>query len=192
MVLNCTIRDEEICETPGLEALEQASSSLDLWTEMTSCEGWQRPAAEQLDRLTSDVASVWARASAAAGELLGVEQQTAILAAHLLTVPTDLVLWVLTTLPVPHRSLRKTILQELPKRLGIELAYQADFPPVIRSLFEGRESSALGAALHIGRRILPSAEVWPKTIAGSDASLVDVVPADDFSKAAGAAKNAIG
>ena len=40
-------------------------------------------------------------------------------------------------------------------------------------------------------RILPSADVWPETIPGSEAGLMNVVPAEDFAKAAEAAKMTI-
>jgi hypothetical protein len=95
----------------------------------------------------------------------------AVLAVHLLAVPTDLVLWVLTTVPVGHQHLRQVLLRELPPRLGSALARRADLPGVFRELMEPDSRSRLGLSLEIGRQTLTSAQLWPVTAPTEDDQL---------------------
>ena len=156
--------------------------------EMANSEAWRRPDVDRLDGLTSDTARRWARLASAAAAHLGVVREEATLAAHLLVVPTDLVLWALTMVPVPHAGIRRALLERLPRRLGTILAIRAGFPPNIVNLFHPTSSSPLAACLHLARPSLPMAEVWPDPLPGGQEVLLQVAPAEALGRAARAAR----
>ncbi len=192
MVLACSVRSVGPELPRDLAQLEEHANDLDLWFEITACDTWARPHASRLDELSKSVATLWARAAAAAAEHLDIEPGVAALAAHLAVVPTDLVLWVLTTLPVPHLGLRQTLLRTLPKRLGTCLAQMADFPQELLQVLNPDLSrpTRLGACLYLSRAELPSASVWPLTV-GDDEGLMEMAPPARIASASGAAREAI-
>lgn len=190
VVLANTIRSPELTPPMGLGAVEEFADSLGLWTELTDATRWQRERAGNLDRLTRRAAIVWARGSAAAAEVLGVDPEAAGLTAHLVTVPTDLVLWVLAALPVPHNGVRRTLLTELPRRIGAGLARLADFPDQLRRVLDGSSPTALGTCLHVCRSLVPSAAVWPVTVPSEEAVLEFATPLQ-LQRAANAARQAV-
>lgn len=190
MVLACAIRSVELPRPRGLEDVSRFAAELDLWPDIIGAEKWQRSRAGTLDRLTRRVAIVWSRGAAAAAEVLGVSPAAAELAAHLVTVPTDLVLWVLAALPVPHNGIRRALLAELPRRIGAGLAHLADFPEELRTVLEGREVTGLGACLHVSRSLVPSAAAWPTTVP-DDEAVLEIAPAERLSRAAAAARRAV-
>jgi len=190
MVLACSIRSDVLPPPAGLGDIDDFAASLDLWNDITGAARWQRERAGTLDRLTRRATIVWSRGAAAAARVLDVNPTAAELAAHLITVPTDLVLWVLSALPVPHRGIRRTLLAELPRRLGAGLAHLADFPRDHCILFEGHEASRLGTCLHVSRNLVPSAAAWPQTIPNDDA-LLSVASVDELQRAAEAAAAAV-
>jgi len=164
MVLACSVRSADLERPRTVTELETAASSIDAWGEMVGSEAWQRPSSAQLDDLTGRAATLWSLAASAAAPHLGVDPEAAALATHLITVPTDLVLWVLTTLPLPHQGVRRTLLRRLPERLGAALAERADFPAELHSLFAPDTAHPLGICLCLARETLPSAAVWPLTV----------------------------
>ena len=89
-------------------------------------------------------------------------------------MPTDLVLWVFSTLPVPHLGMRQALLNRLPRRVGSTLARLADFPESIRDLFNPQTPTPLGVCLHLGRERLPSATLWPATVPHEDERLLEI------------------
>jgi hypothetical protein len=190
MVLSCSVRSSEISRPTTLEDLEKTAQELDLWVEMIGSDGWQRPHAGRLDELTRTVAIGWSRAAGAAAPHFDTDTGTTRLAAHLMAVPTDLVLWVLATLPVPHQRLRQTLLQHLPQRLGTSLAEQADFHDPFRSLGSPSGVTGLGASLHLGRETLPSAGVWPATVPEDQSALLEIADPSILTAAANAARDA--
>jgi len=174
----------------GLDEIDDFAAELDLWPEVTGAERWQRNRAGTLDRLTRRVAIVWSRGAAAAARVLDVPPATAELAAHLITVPTDLVLWVLAALPVPHQGIRRALLAELPRRIGAGLGHLADFPEDFRLVLEGTRPTALGACLHVSRALVPSAAAWPMTVPDDEAVLSLAAP-ERLQEAAAAARRAV-
>jgi hypothetical protein len=174
----------------GIEHVDEFAASLELWPDLTDAKKWQRGRTGTLDRLTRRVSIVWSRGAAAAAEVLGVDPGAAQLAAHLITVPTDLVLWVLAALPVPHHGIRRTLLRELPRRIGAGLGHLADFPVDFRSVLEGKVPTELGACLHISRNLVPSAAVWPRTMP-NDESVLEFATPQQLQLAATAAKQAV-
>jgi hypothetical protein len=190
MVLACSIRSDELTPPKGLGDIEAFSTSLELWPEITGAKKWQRGRAGTLDRLTRRAAIVWARGASAAARELDVDPTTAELAAHLMTVPTDLVLWVLSALPVPHQGIRRSLLAELPRRIGAGLAHLADFPETFRQIFDGTRTSRLGACLHVSRDLIPSAAVWPMTVP-NDEAMLSIATTEKLRHAAAAARSAV-
>lgn len=191
MVLACSIRSPHLEQPETLTQLSDVAAELGLWQEMIDNEAWLRPAARRIDELVEDAASSWAAAATAAAPHMSVSPDAARLAAHLVTVPTDLVLWVLSTLPVSHRQLKRTLVRELPRRLGRSLAQMADFPLPIRQLFEGSLVTHLGACLHVGRGVLPTAHVWPPTVPADEELLATMLPHGSLVKAAAAVREKI-
>ncbi len=191
MVLACSLRAASVPRPRTLGELERMASELDLWVEMTGSEAWRRPHAERLDGLTRRVVETWARAAAAAAPHLGIEPGAAALAVHLVVVPTDLVLWVLSSLPVPHQRARHALLRLLPQRVGTSLARLADFPPAFRSVLEVEEVTPLGACLALSRETLDSASVWPRTVPGDESRLLEVADPAALTSAAAAAREAV-
>jgi len=190
MVLSTSIRSPDLPPPPGLDAINEFAASLRLWPELTEAKKWQRARAATLDRLTRRVTIVWARGAGAAAEVLGLDPGAAQLAAHLITVPTDLVLWVLAALPVPHIGIRRTLLTELPRRIGAGLGQLADFPEDFRLVLEGKVPTQLGSCLHVSRNLIPSAAVWPMTVPNEEAVLEFATP-HQLQRAAHAARRAV-
>jgi hypothetical protein len=188
MVLACTVHSGDDGGPTTLDALEEIAATLDLWEEMTGSEFLRRPDAGRLDDFIGRGVATWSRAAAAAAPHLGVDPATATLAAHLAAVPTDLVLWVLTTLPVPHQGLRKTLLVELSRRVGSRLAHLADFPVVFREILNPQKPTPLGACLHLGRECLPSTSTWPVTIPDDGECMLEIALASALASAADAAR----
>jgi hypothetical protein len=188
MVLACTLHNRNSRGPLTLGALEKIAGALDLWEEMTSSEYLRRPDAGRLDDFIGRGVATWSRAAAAAAPYLGVDPETATLAAHLTAVPTDLVLWVVTTLPVPHDGLRKTLMVELSRRVGSRLAHLADFPRVFREVLDPRKPTSLGACLHLGRECLSSTSTWPVTIPDDGECMLEIASASALALAAGAAR----
>ena len=191
MVLACCIRSPHLEAPETLPELAQVADELGLWQEMVDNETWLRPSARRIDELVEEATVSWSAAATAAAPHCGVSPGAAKLAAHLVTVPTDLVLWVLSTLPVFHPHLQRTLVRELPRRLGRSLAYMADFPPAIRQLFEGSLVTHLGACLHLGRDALPTAHVWPATVPGDSDLLAAMLPDGSLAEAAAAVRETI-
>ncbi len=189
-VLACSVRSSELLAPQTLNGLEQTATELDLWVEMTGTDGWRRPHADRLDGLTRRVVLTWSRAAAAAAPHLGVEPGTAALAAHLAVVPTDLVLWVLASLSVPHARTRQTLLQRLPQRIGCGLARLADFPEPLRQVFEWSEPTPIGACLALARETLDSGAVWLATAPDDSDRLLEVADPEALAAAAAAARAA--
>jgi hypothetical protein len=190
MVLACSIRSADLPPPGGLDEVDAFAASLDLWPEVTTAKKWQRGRAGTLDRLTRRVAIVWSRGAAAAARVLGVEPSAAELASHLITVPTDLVLWVLAALPVPHHGIRRALLAELPKRIGGGLGHLADFPTDLRRVLDGGEATRLGVCLHVSRSLVPSAAAWPMTVPDEESVLAFATP-KDLQRAATEARKAV-
>jgi hypothetical protein len=188
MVLACTVRNSRSPGPLTLAELETIATDLDLWEEMFNSGFLRRPEAPKLDRLVRRTVAAWSQTAAAAAPHLDVAPETASLAVHLVTVPTDLVLWVLTTLPVPHREFRKTLLEHLSRRVGSRLAHLADFPSVIRRVLDPRSATPLGACLQLGRECLPTAATWPSTVPAAGATTEDVASPAALALAADAAR----
>jgi hypothetical protein len=191
MVLACSVRVPNQQPPSSLGELTSLANELSLWDEMLGDGSWQRPAADRIDDLVGYSSLAWSNASTVAASHIGVPADTARLAVHLVTVPTDLVLWVLSTLPVSHRRLKATLVRELPRRLGQSLAHMADFPIPFRQLFDTGVATHLGACLHLGRTALPSAHVWPATIPDDTRLLTSVLSNDALSQAAAAIRKAV-
>ena len=188
MVLACTVRNRSHRGPLTLAELETIAADLDLWGEMIGSGFLKRPEAPNLDGLIRRVVATWSQTAAAAAPHLDVAPETASLAVHLVTVPTDLVLWVLATLPVPHRRLRKTLLEHLSRRVGSRLAHLADFPSAIRRVLDPRSATALGACLQIGRECLPTAATWPSTVPAGGESMLEIASPTALALAADAAR----
>jgi hypothetical protein len=191
MVLACSVRVPNQQPPDTLSGLTELAVELGLWDEMLRDGSWQRPAADRIDDLVGYSACTWADASTAAASHIGVSADTARLAVHLVTVPTDLVLWVLSTLPVSHRRLKATLVRELPRRLGQSLAHMADFPVPFRQLFDGNLATHLGACLHLGRSALPTAHVWPATVPEDTRLLTALLSQDVLSQAVAAIRSSV-
>lgn len=183
MVLACSIREPGVSPPETLKELAVSAADLDLWSEMLGDSKWQRPEATRIDDLVENAAATWSETATAAASHIGVPADTVRLAVNLVTVPTDLVLWVLSTLPVSHRRLKYTLVRELPRRLGKSLAHMADFPPAFRQLFDGSAVTHLGACLHLGRGVLPTSHVWPATMPGDERLLADTISRGILAKA---------
>ena len=188
MVLACAVHSGDDGGPLTLTALEEIAGALDLWEEMLSSEFLRRPDAGRLDGFIGRGVDLWSRAAAAAAPHLEVDPETAVLAVHLAAVPTDLVLWVLTTLPVPHHGLRKSLLVELSRRVGSRLAHLADFPVVFREILNPQKPTPMGACLHLGRECLPSISMWPVTIPGDGECMLEIASASALALAADAAR----
>jgi hypothetical protein len=188
MVLACTVRGRSGSGPMTLTELETIAADLDLWEEMLGSGFLNRPEAPRLDGLTRQVVSHWSQTAAAAAPHLDVEPETASLAVHLVTVPTDLVLWVLATLPVPHPRLRIALLEQLSRRVGSRLAHLADFPLVIRRVLDPRSPTPLGVCLDLGRKCLATAATWPPTVPDAGKALQRVASTAALDLAAAAAR----
>jgi hypothetical protein len=187
MVLACSIHSPHLQHPEALGELLQLAVELDLWDDMTASELWRRPQTGRIDELTERAVTNWTRAARAAAIHIGVPEDTVRLAIPLAVVPTDLVMWVLSTLPVPHRRLRTALLRELPRRIGLGLTHRADFPEPFRRLFDRAAVSPLGTCLHLAREVLPSAQVWPETVPEDESLLLSVASPATLTRAAVAA-----
>ena len=188
MVFACSVHNMEQPAPLTLGELETSATRMDVWGDMIGSEFLQRPEAGKLDELVRHVVVTWSQTAAAAAPHLGVDPEAASLAVHLVAVPTDLVLWVLTTLPVPHQRLRKALLNHLARRVGARLAHLADFPTSISSVLDPREVTPLGVALHIGRGCVPQAATWPLTIPTDGNDFPDIASPTTLALAADAAR----
>jgi len=186
MVVACAVPDR----TPGapttLEELAAAATACDLWTQMACGQTWHRPHAGRIDELTSSVAVNWSRLARAAASSLGIDPGAAELAAHLLVVPTDLVLWVLATVPIPRNELRLTLLRRLPRRLALGLGIRASFPDELRTMLSGDRASAAGVCLHLARPFLDSAALWQDPVPEDESRMLEVAGASALARAAAA------
>jgi hypothetical protein len=191
MVLACSVRSAPLSRPSTLEDLAETAGQLDVWEEMIGTERWRRPPAGRLDQLSRSVVTSWTAGAEAAASVLGVEPGEASLGAHLLAVPTDLVLWVLATVDVPHQGLRLTLLRELPRRLFVGLALLADLPATFRRLATGVERSPLAVSLDIARRALPSAGVWTATVIENEDLTCEGVSSEDVESATLAVREAL-
>jgi hypothetical protein len=188
MVLARTVRGRSHSGPQTLRELETIAVDLDLWDEMIGSSFLNRPEAPKLDELTRQVVSHWSQTAGAAAPHLGVEPETASLAVHLATVPTDLVLWVLATLPVSHQRLRKTLLEHLSRRVGSRLAHLADLPSDFRRILDPRSPTPLGVCLDVGRQCLKTSETWPSTVPDQGRGLQRVASTAALDLAAAAAR----
>ena len=179
-----SIRGPGLQPPESLAELTASAAALNLWNEMLGDSKWQRPDAPRIDDLVEGASSTWSNAATAAARHMGVPVDTARLAVNLVTVPTDLVLWVLSSLPVSHRRLKYTLVRELPRRLGKSLSHMADFPPAFRQLFDGAAVTRLGACLHLSRGVLPTAHVWPTTMPGDESLIAAMISRGTLSEAA--------
>lgn len=172
----------------SMAEIESATAEIGVASELAEAEFLKRPDAGRLDRLVRRLVSVWSRTAAAAAPHLGVDRRTASLAVHLVSVPTDLVLWVLTTLPVPHRQLRKALLEHLSRRVGSRLARMADFPTPFRDIISPLKATPLGVCLNLGRRVLPTVSGWPATVPADARTELDFASSTALAMAADAAR----
>ncbi len=168
--------------------IETATAEIAIVPDLVAAEFLQRPDAGRLDRLVRRLVSVWSRTAAAAAPHLGVNPRTASLAVHLVSVPTDLVLWVLTRLPVPHRQLRKALLHHLSRRVGARLARLADFPTPFRDIITPHAPTPLGVCLNLGRQSLSAVAGWPPTVPDGEGRELEIVSPAVLALAADAAR----
>lgn len=176
--------------TTTMRALEELELELQLSTLMAANESWCRPYSSRLDGLTRSVVDAWSRAAAAAAPFFGVHADTAVVGAHLIVVPTDLVLWMLTTVPVSHLGVRHGLLRSLPRRLGTGLAQLVNFPPPFAELLTAPHPTALAACLQVGREVIPSAPVWLDTLPGGTGALASAASRATIEAALAAAQAA--
>jgi hypothetical protein len=191
MVFARAVHDGADAGPGGLAELEQVPAGLDVRRELAGAPFLKRPDAPRLDGLVQQVVVAWTRAAGAAAPHLGVDPGAAALAVHLVVVPTDLVLWVLATLPVPHRNLRRALLERLPRRLGASLGRLADFPKLFCEVLEPLRATPLGVCLQLGRATLPTTGPWPRTVPGDDRDHAGVASATALALAADAARQAV-
>jgi hypothetical protein len=190
MVLACAVRGPVDDHPHTLHELRRHAMDLDVWRDMATAGALRRQATARIDDLTSRTAQVWSKGAAAAAPHVGVPVDSARLAAHLVVVPTDLVLWLLTTVPIPHKKLRSTIVRALPRRLGRSLALLGNFPEPFQSLFTQDSVTALGVCLHLARQILPSPQLWPLTVPEDESALFESLSPGVLTAAATAARRA--
>ena len=164
MVLASCVHAEETPPPLSLTDLGELDQELGLSAMMAENESWRRPSNERIDGLTRSVVDRWSRAARVAAPHLGVDPETAVVAVHLLVVPTDLVLWTLATVPVAHQGVRHSLLRRLPRRLGAGLAQLVSFPPPFTELLTRPQPTPLATILQIGRSVVPSAPVWLDTL----------------------------
>lgn len=171
MVLTCSVDTEELPSPSTLTELHELARHMNLWSELTANSSWLRPTVPRLDELSTTTASTWSANATRAAPFLDVDPELAELAAHLVVVPTDLVLWVLATLPIRHDGVRRVLLRELPRRIGTTLALRAGFPGTITSIIKGSPPNPLGVCLHLARYGLPSESLWHQTIPEDESCL---------------------
>jgi len=89
---------------------------------------------------------------------------------------------------VPHRQLRKALLDHLSRRVGSRLARMADFPAPFRDIISPLTATPLGVCLNIGRRVLPTISGWPATVPVDDGEELDFASTTALALAADAAR----
>ncbi len=181
-------------DTVTLDGLAAFATGHDLWFEIASADRLKRPSKPRIDQAITSLSAVLARASRAAAAPLGAEADRTALAAHLLTVPSDLFLYVLATVPVPVEPIRRTLLEQLPRRLGHGLAARAGFPRSMAPLFGAGELNPIAAAVHVARESVPQGALLPQiardpeavfALAGPDAAAAAVRAARDAAREVG-------
>jgi len=164
LVLTSLVSTDELTLVGGLEELARVAQDMKILPLLCQTEAWIRPEATRLDRLSAGSAGKWGKAASAAADALGLSPDLMRLGAHALVVPTDLVLWVLTTIAIPHRGLSQALLELLPARVGRALASRASFPPEIQALFAPDTLTPVGICLGLSRQALNSPGVWPSLL----------------------------
>ncbi|MCP4902392.1 MAG: DUF4388 domain-containing protein [bacterium] len=172
MVLACSLFAEELANPSTLTELGQVAKEMNLWAELGANTSWRRPSVPRLDELTSRAVASWSRAASVAAPFLDVDPGLAHLAAHLVVIPTDLVLWVLATLPIRHEGVRRVLLSELPRRIGATLAHRANFPHAVTAVIKGGTPTHLGGCLQLSRSSVPSESLWHRPVPGDEKSLL--------------------
>ncbi len=190
MVVACSVRHPGASHPATLAALEEDVGLPGLWRELTRDGTWRRRETPQLDRLTAAIAGGWSRLAAAAAPHLGVDPAAAALAAHLLPVPADMVLWILSSVPMPSGGIQRPLLRLLSRRIGMVLAARSDFPAAIADLFAAREVTPLGLCLHLGRDGLASGMGWLDPVQEADAEELDAFDDAALARAAAAVEQA--
>lgn len=191
LALHCGVREPgTAAPVADLAAVDRVADGLGLFDEMAASERWRRAPSPRLDELTTTVVDLWCRGAEAAAPHVGLEPARAALAVHLVVVPSDIVLWVLSHLPVDHHRLRQALLGRLPRRLGAGLARLAIFDPEIVDLLEAPRASPLGIALHLGRLMVPSAPAWIETALTDDDGILLGASPDRVTRASKASREA--
>ncbi len=188
MVVACSVRDPSGQPPKGLDAIEKLTEFPELSREMTTNDTWTRPESPRLDQLAAVAAGQWAHLARVAAGALGADPHAAVLAAHLLVVPTDLVLWGLSTVPVPHAAAGRAVLRRLAQRTGAVLASRADFPRPFRELFTGDATTLLALSLHLAKPHIASPSVWLDP--APDGAASPDLPQDVYDRAAHAVQEA--
>ncbi len=160
MVIACSVRAPSAPPPEELDALTRLTEDPELGREMIANETWRRVESPRLDRLAAVAASQWGHLARIAASVLEASPQSAMLAAHLLVVPTDLVLWGLATVPVPHSGAGRAVLHRLARRTGTVLSARADFPHSLGALFKGASPTPLAVSLHLAKPYIASSSVW--------------------------------
>jgi|GEM_PF-1698967 len=192
MVVACSVRCPGVSHPDNLAALEREAEVAELWQAMVSNGAWRRNGSPRLDRLTPAIAERWSRLAAVAAPHLGVDPQAATLAAHLLVVPVDLVLWVLSSVPMPHGNIQRAVLRRLSRRIGSALAARSDFPEEIGGLFSARQATPLAVSLHLGRGGLSAGMSWLDPVQEAEEELLGDFDASTLAGAATAVDEAGG
>lgn len=190
MVFARSVRATGVPEPLTLGELERSANLHHVWPDLAGAVFLRRPDVAKLDSFIHRVVTMWSRTAAAAAPHLGVDPGSATLAVHLASVPADLVLYVLATLPVPHDRLRRALLDRLSRRVGSRLARLADFPPVLREVFSPGRPTPLGACLHIGRAQIPEIGAWPRTLPDGGGSVLEIASEAAVDAATDAAREA--
>lgn len=183
LVLASTIPDAGLPAVKSLDELLELAGKMNVVGDLAAAQSWRRPENPPLDQLGSEVSQKWAEAAAAAAAPLDLPSPLAALGAHILSVPTDLVLWVLGSVGIRQRGLRQALLEQLPEILGQALSSRASFPKTLQSLFFPPVISPLGAALEISRSVLPSASLWPDLLGGDSGLLFEHLDANRLREA---------
>lgn len=173
LVLASTISSEDLAPVETMDDLLEAAAEMEIIRALGTTSSWVRPDSPRLDQLSSQAAVGWARAAAAVAPALSFPPEPAKLAAHVLIVPTDLVLWVLGRVALPHRGLRQALLELLPLRVGQALAARASFPAKFQALFYPPCHTGLGLGLELSRGRLPGAAVWPRVVDADSGVLLE-------------------
>ena len=189
LVLASTISTGEISAVEGMDQLLEVAGDMEILPLLGASEHWRRPENPRLDSLGSEISRRWAAAAACAAGALDLDPQLAMLGAHILSVPTDLVLWVLGSINIPHRGLRQALLAQLPEVVGQALSGRAGFPESLRVLFNPPVLTPLGAALEISRSVLPGADLWPALVGGDSSLLFEHLDSRQLRKAAEAIRD---